>query len=344
MLATGQTVKDFTLQDKNGKSISLSDFKGQRVVVYFYPKDDTPGCTKQACAFRDAYAGFHERKIPVIGISRDNARSHQKFAEKYNLPFLLLADPDGTVIDAFGVKSAFGAVRATFVISELGLVEKVFEKANPDTNAADILEYLERSDKMELKNAIKGRRSFYNISKTSTLSDEKIVELVTFATKHTPSAFNNQSQMTAILLGANHDKLWDIVLEALRKVVPTGDFAKTTLKIEGFKAGYGTVLYFNDDSITTVMQESNPFYADNFPVWAEQANGMLQFAIWSLLENEGLGASLQHYNPLINDAVQASFDIPKSWRLLAQMPFGVPAAQPAPKEFADTTTRVKILK
>lgn len=343
MLTVGQAVKNFTLQDKDGNSISLSDFRGQKVVVYFYPKDDTPGCTKQACAFRDAYAGFIERKITVIGISKDSTLSHQKFAEKHSLPFLLLADPDGTVIDDFGVKGAFGAVRATFVISRQGVIEKVFEKASPDTNAADILAYLGTEDTTSLRSAIENRRSFYGISKKSILTDEEIIELVTFATKHTPSAFNDQSQSTAILLGANHDTLWDITLEALRKIVPSGDFAKTALKIEGFKAGYGTVLYFNDDSITKTMQESNPFYADNFPVWSDQANGMLQFVIWALLESEGFGASLQHYNPLIDDAVQASFGIPKSWRLIAQMPFGIPTAQPAPKDFADITTRVKLL-
>lgn len=147
MLVAGQMVKDFTLQDKDAKSISLSSFKGQKVVIYFYPKDDTPRCTRQACAFRDTYWGFSERKITVIGISKDSAHSHQKFAKKYSLPFLLLADPDGRVIDAFGVKGAFGAVRVTFVISELGLIEKVFEKASPNTNPADILAYLEESNK-----------------------------------------------------------------------------------------------------------------------------------------------------------------------------------------------------
>lgn len=344
MLSIGQMVKDFTLQDKEGNSVSLSDFKGQKVVVYFYPKDDTPGCTKQACAFRDAYAGFNERKITVIGISRDSVDSHQKFAEKYNLPFILLADPDGTVIENFGVKGTFGALRSTFVISKMGLIEKVFEKASPDTNAADILAYLGSEDAMKLNSSIENRRSFYSISKKSTITDEKIIELVTFATKHTPSAFNSQSQMTAILLGANHDKLWDITLEALRKVAPADGFGRTELKIEGFKAGYGTVLYFNDDSITKALQENNPFYADNFPVWAEQSNGMLQFAIWNLLESEGLGANLQHYNPIIDEAVQDSFGIPKNWRLTAQMPFGIPTAQPAHKEFADIKTRVKILK
>lgn len=143
MLKAGQTVKDFTLQDKDGNAISISDFKGQRVVVYFYPKDDTPGCTRQACAFRDAYESFRRCDITVIGISKDSINSHQKFAEKYGLPFLLLADPQGTVINEFGVNGTFGAARATFVIGKQGLVEKVFEKASPDTNAADILAFLE---------------------------------------------------------------------------------------------------------------------------------------------------------------------------------------------------------
>lgn len=344
MLTAGQSVKDFTLQDKDGKSISLSDFRGQTVVVYFYPKDDTSGCTRQACAFRDAYAGFNERKVTVIGVSKDSIRSHQKFAEKYQLPFLLLADPDGTVISDFGVNGTFGAVRATFVINKLGVIEKVFAKASPDTNAADILEYLGKEDAMDLRHAIENRKTFYGISKKSTIADEKIIELVMFATKHVPSAFNKQSQMTAVLLGASHNTLWDITLEALRKIVPADSFAPTAQKIEGFKAGYGTILYFNDDSITKAMQENDSFYADNFPVWAEQANGMLQFAIWSLLESEGLGANLQHYNPLIDGAVQVTFGVPQSWRLIAQMPFGIPTAQPAPKPFNDITTRVKILK
>lgn len=143
MLTVGQAVKDFTLQNKENRTVSFSDFKGQKVVVYFYPKDDTPGCTKQACAFRDAYEGFRESKIEVIGISRDSVHSHQKFADKYLLPFILLADTDGTVIEAFGVKGILGTVRATFVIDERGVVEKVFEKASPDTNASDILAYLE---------------------------------------------------------------------------------------------------------------------------------------------------------------------------------------------------------
>ena len=150
MLKVGDKAPDFTLSDKDGNSVSLSDFAGKRVVVYFYPRDNTPGCTRQACAFAAAYDDFRSNDIAVIGISRDSVASHQKFAEKYNLPFVLLSDPDLTAIQAFGVwqekklygKVSMGVVRSTFVISPDGIVEKVFPKAKPDTNAAEILEYL----------------------------------------------------------------------------------------------------------------------------------------------------------------------------------------------------------
>ena len=150
MLKAGDKAPDFTLFDKDGKAVSLSDFAGKRAVVYFYPRDNTPGCTRQACAFAAAYDGFRGNDIAVIGISRDSVASHQKFAQKYNLPFILLSDPDLTAIQAFGVwqekklygKVSMGVVRSTFVISPDGIVEKVFPKAKPDTNAAEILEYL----------------------------------------------------------------------------------------------------------------------------------------------------------------------------------------------------------
>ena len=150
MLKVGDKAPDFTLFDKDGNSVSLSDFAGKRAVVYFYPRDNTPGCTRQACAFAAAYDGFRGNDIAVIGISRDSVASHQKFAEKYDLPFILLSDPDLTAIQAFGVwqekklygKVSMGVVRSTFVISPEGIVEKVFPKAKPDTNAAEILEYL----------------------------------------------------------------------------------------------------------------------------------------------------------------------------------------------------------
>lgn len=152
MLSIGTKAPEFTLEDKDGNKVSISDFKGKKVVVYFYPKDNTPGCTRQACAFRNAYDGFKKEDVQVIGISKDSIKSHQKFAEKHELPFILLSDPDLVAIKAFDVwkekkmygKTALGVVRATYIIDENGIIEKVFEKAKPDTNAQEILEYLEK--------------------------------------------------------------------------------------------------------------------------------------------------------------------------------------------------------
>lgn len=151
MLQIGEKAPDFTLKDKDGNAITLSEFSGKKVVVYFYPKDNTPGCARQACAFRDSYEGFRKEGIVVIGISKDSVTSHQKFAENYELPFLLLADPDRVAIEGFGVwqekkqygKISFGVVRSTFILDEQGVVIKVFPKANPDTNATDILNFLQ---------------------------------------------------------------------------------------------------------------------------------------------------------------------------------------------------------
>ncbi len=150
MLEAGMKAPDFTLSDKDGKPVSLSDFAGRKVVLYFYPKDNTPGCTRQACAFAGSSAAFCEKNVAVIGISRDSVASHQRFAEKYGLPFVLLADPERLAIEAYGVwqekknygKVSFGVVRTTFIIDENGNIERVMPKVKPDTNAAEILEYL----------------------------------------------------------------------------------------------------------------------------------------------------------------------------------------------------------
>lgn len=147
MLEVGVKAPNFILKNKDGEEFALSNYLGKKVVVYFYPKDNTPGCTRQACAFRDNYDEFKKRDIVVIGISKDSEDSHKKFIEKYELPFILLSDPTLEVMEQYGVwgekkmygKTVFGVSRSTFLINEEGVIEKVFKKANPDTNAEDIL-------------------------------------------------------------------------------------------------------------------------------------------------------------------------------------------------------------
>ena len=150
MLELGIKAPEFTLPDKDGNTVSLSDFVGKKVVLYFYPKDNTPGCTRQACAFAAAYEGFKAKDVVVIGISKDSVASHLKFAQKHDLPFVLLSDPELQAIQAYGVwqekklygKVSMGVVRTTFIIDEQGNIEKVMPKVKPDTNAAEILAYL----------------------------------------------------------------------------------------------------------------------------------------------------------------------------------------------------------
>lgn len=150
MLEVGAKAPDFTLPDKDKRMISLSDFAGKKVVLYFYPRDNTPGCTRQACAFAKGYEEFQKRNVEVIGISKDSILSHTRFAEKYSLPFILLSDPELTAIQAYGVwqekklygKVSMGVVRTTFIIDETGHIEKIMPKVKPDTNAEEILKYL----------------------------------------------------------------------------------------------------------------------------------------------------------------------------------------------------------
>ena len=150
MLEVGMKAPDFTLLDKRGNSVSLSDFLGKKVVLYFYPKDSTPGCTRQACSFAQNHSNFEDKNVVVIGVSKDSVASHLKFAEKYELPFVLLSDPELQAIQAYGVwqekklygKVSMGVVRSTYLIDEQGVIEKVMPKVKPDTNAAEILAYL----------------------------------------------------------------------------------------------------------------------------------------------------------------------------------------------------------
>ncbi len=151
MLTEGTVAPEIVLKDKNSNEVKLSDFKGQKVVVYFYPKDNTPGCTRQACAFSNNFSKFEELNVKVIGISKDSEASHIRFADKYELPFVLLSDPELKAIKYYDVwqekkmygKTSFGVVRSTYLIDENGVIEKVWKKAKPDTNAEEIIEYIE---------------------------------------------------------------------------------------------------------------------------------------------------------------------------------------------------------
>ncbi len=190
--------------------------------------------------------------------------------------------------------------------------------------------------------AVKARRTYYGIGKAVSVADERIQAVVEEALLHTPSAFNSQSARVILLLGKEHDALWALTKETLRKLVPADKFAPTEEKINSFQAGYGTVLFFEDQSVVEGLQAQFPLYKDHFPLWSNHSSGMLQFVVWTALEQEGLGASLQHYAPLIDEGVQQKWGVPKSWKLIAQMPFGQPTAEPGEKTFNPIEERFKV--
>ncbi|WP_088549447.1 nitroreductase family protein [Paenibacillus aquistagni] len=191
---------------------------------------------------------------------------------------------------------------------------------------------------------LKGRRSIYGLSKESVVPDDKIQSIIEEAVQHTPSAFNSQTARLVVLFGEHHDKLWTITTETLRSIVPADSFEPTQQRMDGFKSGYATVLFFEDMAVVASLQEQFPTYKDNFPTWSQQSSGMLQLVIWTALEAEGLGANLQHYNPLIDDEVKQQWDIPASWKLIAQMPFGKKTAEPKDKEYKPVAEKVKFVR
>lgn len=193
----------------------------------------------------------------------------------------------------------------------------------------------------EFLKAVQNRRSVYALSNESVLSDEKLLELVETAVTHVPSAFNSQTSRVILLTGASHKKLWEITLNQLAAVVPEDKFQPTREKIESFAAGYGSILYFEAQDTIKGLQAQFPTYAENFPIWSQQSSGMLQFAIWTALELEGVGASLQHYSPLIDADVAKAFDVPADWKLVAQMPFGKPCGDAGEKAFLPIQSRVR---
>lgn len=191
------------------------------------------------------------------------------------------------------------------------------------------------NDMDNLKKAITNRRSYYSINDKSPISDQQIKDLVDLAVRNVPSAFNSQSARLVLLLNEHHRKFWNIVKEVLRAKARSEEaFAQTKAKIEGsFEAGHGTILFYEDQGAVRKLQEQFPTYSDNFTVWSQHTSAMHQFAMWILLEDAGFGASLQHYNPLIDTEVAAQWKIDPDWKLIAQMPFGMPTAEPGVKEF-----------
>lgn len=196
--------------------------------------------------------------------------------------------------------------------------------------------------KKDFYTAVADRRTIYGISKEKVTTDEVIKDVIQQAVKNTPSAFNSQSARVVLLLAKHHDKLWDITKEALRKIVPVEQFASTEDKINSFRSGYGTVLFFEDANVIKSLQSKFPLYKDNFPSFSLQSSGMHQYVIWTSLELEGFGASLQHYNELIEVEVKKEWNIPDNWKLISQMPFGKTTAQPDEKQFQPLEDRIKI--
>lgn len=195
-----------------------------------------------------------------------------------------------------------------------------------------------------LHEAIKNRRTNYALGRNMSVANEQIVQAIESVVHEVPSAFNMQSGRVVVAFGEKHDAIWRITHDALAKIVPPENFAATDKKIQSFAAAYGTVLYFEKMDVVESMQQNFPLYADNFPIWAQQANGMLQFAIWTALTDLGLGVNLQHYNPLIDDEVKQLFQVPQSWKLIAQMPFGEAQAAPAPIQKLPVKERVLVFE
>ncbi|WP_445660747.1 nitroreductase family protein [Acinetobacter sp. F16] len=194
---------------------------------------------------------------------------------------------------------------------------------------------------MSFLDHMKQRRTIYAIGKNVPLAQDKIEEIIKDAVRHSPSAFNSQTSRVVTLYGDSHSKFWDIVRETLRKMVPEDTFEKTNAKINSFAAGYGTVLFFEDQDVVKSLQQQFASYADHFPVWSEHSSAIAQFAVWTALAEQHIGASLQHYHPVIDDEVAETFDIPENWKLRAQLVFGSIEALAGEKTFMDDKARFK---
>jgi predicted oxidoreductase (fatty acid repression mutant protein) len=192
--------------------------------------------------------------------------------------------------------------------------------------------------------AVAERRSHYSIGNNAVTKDEKIIELLEHASLHAPSAYNAQSTRVVLLLGKHHEKLWTILTDIMRAKLAPEKFPRTENKIKGFMAGYGTVLFFEDQEVVEDLIQKFPSYADNFKEWSLQGAGIMEYIVWTALESEGYGASLQHYNELIEKETAKEWGFPSSWRLNAQMPFGNITEKPSEKSFLPLEGRLKIFR
>ena len=188
---------------------------------------------------------------------------------------------------------------------------------------------------------MKKRRTIYSIGKNVTLQQSEIEQLVKDAVRESPSAFNSQTSRVVMLFAESHHKFWDIVRETLRKMVPAEAFENTNKKLDSFAAGYATVLFYEDQAVVKSLQEQFALYADNFPVWSEHSSAIAQYAVWTILAEHHIGASLQHYNPVIDEEVATTFAIPENWKLRAQLVLGSIEAAAGEKTYMDDNVRFK---
>lgn len=195
---------------------------------------------------------------------------------------------------------------------------------------------------MNFNEMIQHRRSFYSFTKNSGVNDETLIQLVENILLTTPSAFDSQSQRIVLLLGDQHDLFWDMVLMKLKPNVSEEKFPTTQAKIQGFKSGQGTLLFYDDTNVTKEMKAKYPLYGDKAELWAYESNAMLQYVAWLGLADLGLSTSLQHYNPLIDQAAAMQFEIPLHWKMIAQMPFGIAAHEPKIKTQVPLDQRFKV--
>lgn len=226
------------------------------------------------------------------------------------------------------------------------LLSSIFKRGNENSTEMhfDTTQQQENTMPNHFLDLAKQRRTIYALGKDMPVADEEAIDTIKEAVKQAPSAFNSQSSRIVILLGKEHNRFWEITREQLRKIVPADHFAGTSAKVDGFAAAAGSVLFFEDQDVVKTLQEQFASYADNFPVWSEHSTGIAQYAVWLALAEKGIGANLQHYNPLIDSDVKSAWQIPDSWKLRAHMNFGSIEAPAGEKTYIDDDQRFIIAK